>query len=468
MQVKGSTLIISMAVVVLTAVCICLVAVILGFGGFTVYNGIERLNAAPTPTPFPISSLPAPENNYQLPEEIAGRMEEIQVQVIQIRRLLPSRSLTSELLTGDELRDKVMSDFLADYPPEDAEMDAIILNTLGLLEPDFDLIGFYTDLYSEQIAGYYDDTQKKMYVVRGSGFGGQESSTYAHEYVHALQDQNYDLRNGLKFNEEDCSADSERCLGIQSLIEGDATVTEQLWFSGYASKTDREDLLQFYSQFESPVFDSAPGFMQQDFLFPYLYGAEFVYTLLDQGGWDAVDDAYLNPPVSAEQIMHPDRYPHDQPVPVSIGILPEETTGDWQEIDRGVMGEWYTYLILAWNHRVEHRLPDDMARSAAKGWGGDQYVIYWNPETDSSIFSQEMVFDTAADADEFWAAVQEYGRINWDDPTMVSANEIVWNSPQGAAIVNKNERTIIWGFGSDWDFLNFVMLEMSGQVFDGN
>lgn len=461
MQVKGSSLIISLAVIFLTAVCVCLTAAVLGFGGFNIYSGIERSNATPTSTPFPISSLPALDNNELLSEDTARRMDEIQVQVIQIRGLLPSQSLARELLTGDELRNNVMSEFLADYYIEDAEVDALILNTLGLLEPDFDLIGFYTDLYSEQIAGYYDDTLKSMFVVKGSGFGGQESSTYAHEYVHALQDQNYDLSNGLKFNDDDCAIDTERCLGVQSLIEGDATVTEQLWLSRFASKTDRADILRFYSQFESPVFDSAPAYMQQDFLFPYLYGSEFVYTLLDKGGWEAVDAAYLDPPISAEQIMHPDRYPDDKPVSVSIGDFSELIGDDWKEIDRGVMGEWYTFLIFAWNYQLENRLPDDIARKAVEGWGGDQYVVYWNLEDSSTMFSQEITFDSIEDTNEFWDALLEYGELRWETPVSSIPDEVSWQGPSGKALAIKNGKSVYWGFGSDWNILNLVIQEIS-------
>ena len=53
--------------------------------------------------------------------------------------------------------------------------DALVLSTLGLLPNGFDLIDFYTELYSEQIAGYYDDEIGEMFVVQGEGFGGSEN-----------------------------------------------------------------------------------------------------------------------------------------------------------------------------------------------------------------------------------------------------------------------------------------------------
>lgn len=51
---------------------------------------------------------------------------------------------------------------------------------------DFDLLTFYQELYSEQIAGYYDDEAKAMFVVKSAGFTGVERDTYAHEFTQML------------------------------------------------------------------------------------------------------------------------------------------------------------------------------------------------------------------------------------------------------------------------------------------
>ena len=56
-------------------------------------------------------------------------------------------------------------------------------------------------------------------------------------------------------------------------------------------------------------------------MFPYQQGLEFVMTLLDKGGYAAVDAAFKNPPVSTEQILHPDQYPNDVPAQVGIPYL---------------------------------------------------------------------------------------------------------------------------------------------------
>jgi len=67
--------------------------------------------------------------------------------------------------------------------------------------------------------------------VVGEQFGGMERLTYSHEYVHALQDQNYDIQYGLQYDTDPCKKDSERCAGVQALLEGDASLAQMDWFT---------------------------------------------------------------------------------------------------------------------------------------------------------------------------------------------------------------------------------------------
>src|SRR3972149_463095 len=238
-----------------------------------------------------------------------------------LRGLQPTGPVGRELLSPEQLHQHVLDEFLADYTQQEAGDDALALALLGLLVPDYDLYSLYLDLYDEQIAGFYDDDVKQMFVVQGAGVGGPERVAHAHEYTHALQDQRYGLSEGLGYNDEACEADSERCAGIQALVEGDATLLEQHWLLTYATDQDWDDIARFYDGFQSPVFDSAPLFLQQDFLFPYDFGYTFVNSLFLDGGWAAVDAAYADPPSSTEQILHPDRYPWDRPIRLRAAAL---------------------------------------------------------------------------------------------------------------------------------------------------
>jgi hypothetical protein len=262
------------------------------------------LTPAPSVTAVPSATLPAATPLAPEAAEATPNLEEIQGQVSTVRGLYPTGPLDRQLLPPEELGARVEQDFLDEYSAEQAADDVRVLSLFGLVEPAFDLRDFHLDFYQEQVAGYYDTEVERMYVV-GSHWGGAERLTYAHEYVHALQDQTYDLEDGLGYNDEGCERDPERCAAISALIEGDATLAEEQWWQAYSTQQDYEDLLAMLESYRGEVFDSAPAYIRQDFLFPYDQGLAFVRSLFRQWGWAAVDSAYLDPPTTTEQILHP-------------------------------------------------------------------------------------------------------------------------------------------------------------------
>src|SRR3990170_3474446 len=253
------------------------------------------LPLSPSPTsPLPSDTAPAPTAELPptslpgIPAETRRSMDEIQRQVVALRGLNPLGSVERALLTSGELRERVLDDFLSDYTPDEA----------------------------------------------------------AHEYVHALQDQHYDLDEGLGYSNEACDDDADRCAALSAMLEGDATLLETQWLRTYATEQDFQEIQEFIATFESPVFDTAPWFLQEDLLFPYILGIGFVTELFVEGNWAAVDEAYSRPPASTEQILHPGRYPDDLPILLTSPDLTPALGGDWSELGRRVLGEWYTLLTL--------------------------------------------------------------------------------------------------------------------------
>jgi hypothetical protein len=408
-------------------VCLCTVGAVVG--GIIVFHDkvVEAIPVLGTVLPNSASHTPSPPViTEESPAEISKQMDKIQEQVVSLRGLQPSGVFTRELITTEQLNQKVRDDFLKDYTPEEAKKDVVILSALGLIEPGFDMLTFYTALLTEQVAGFYDNEIKAMYVVQNEGFGGVQRMTYAHEYTHALQDQTYDLKNGLRYDDEICSEDTERCAGVLALVEGDAQLLSTLWLTQYASSQDYTDLLSFSSTYQSPVLDNAPPYIQEDLMFPYEKGQTFVQSLYSQGGWSAVDSAYRNEPVSTEQILHPEKYPDEKPILVSLPDLSAVLGDGWTELERNVMGEWYTYLILTCGIDSRSRLSPAEANRAASGWGGDAYVAYSNDQTQSTILVFTIRWDTPADADEFTTAFQTYAAARFGEPSQTGVGYASW------------------------------------------
>jgi hypothetical protein len=386
-------------------------------------------------------------------------MDEIEAQVVEIRGIEPVREVPRVILNRDQLRASLEQDLMKDYTAEEAAADAMLHQALGLLPEGYDLRQLYLDLLSEEVAGFYDTDDKAMYVVQEDTFGANQRITYAHEFAHALQDQAYDLREGLKYDDESCQVDVERCVGLQALIEGDATLVQQLWLLRYSSVQDRQELLEMAQSYSSPTFDAAPAYIQQDFLFPYQTGAEFNQTLWDQGGWEAIDAAYTDPPLSSEQVMHPDLYPEDDPSQVMIPDLSPALGEDWERLREDALGEWYTFLVLAYGRDEAGRLVVEDARAAASGWEGDRYVLYQEPATGRKVMVLSTLWEETREAEAFFSAMETVARARWGEPSRVENDVLVWEASGEAATILKAGAATLWVVGPD-TATNQLVLEM--------
>jgi len=437
-------------------ICVVLSCISIGVAGFFLWDSGELGGSANQMEPeTPPNSDPILSDGTLTPA-VQAQMELIQRQVIQGRGLDPNGEFSRNLFTSDQLRQRVLDDFLQDYSPEEAQKDAITLAAFGLLDPGYDLYNLYIALLNEQIAGFYDNETKEMVIVQGKGFGGSERLTYAHEYVHALQDQNYDIRDGLNYSSEACEDTSERCAAIQALLEGDASLSELNWFKEHASSQDQSDIFDFYDEFKSPILDSSPAFLSEDFIFPYEEGLAFVEYLHDRGGWEAVDQAYANLPVSTEQILHPEKYPADTPLPVNLPEV-EALLGDgWEEYDRGVMGEWYTFLILAYGEEAGARQKEKDAARAAEGWGGDAYMVYYHPEDQTTVMVLTTVWDSASEAKEFFNAFRDYAKDRFGRPRENRSGSLAWEGAEEQHTLHIAEAQTIWILAPDADLADTI------------
>lgn len=462
---KKNIWIVGIVVVVLVVICCCAILITSGvtyaiFMPQASSQSIEESTAPKESTPWESITLPtiAPvpnvipgiddsstiEEQLTIDPAILAQMEKIEREVEGIRGLPTANDLVRKTLSQEQLRQHVMEDFFVDYTEEEVRQDALILNLFGLIDRDYDLYELFVELYSEQIAGFYDDETKEMVVVQGGEFAGPERMTYAHEYTHALQDAQYDLEKGLKLEDEFCKLDSEYCAAVTALIEGDASFTETQWFLEHSSLKDKQEVLKYYQNYSSPIFDNTPVFLQEDLIFPYVKGLEFVTYIYEKGGFAAIDDAYLNPPVSTEQILHPKRYPNDKPIKIELEDFTSFLGDGWEEIDRNALGEWYTYLMLAKPLNDDWALTEDVALTAAEGWGGDLYLVYQHLPNDEVVLLSVSQWDTQADADEYWKAFTDYAVLRWGNTSQNTSNRLVWDLGSESIIISRQTNQILW------------------------
>lgn len=321
--------------------------------------------------------------------------------VVETRGLAQLSEVEPQFITSSELRARLLEDFDEDYPEEEAAIDQEVLVLLDLMEEGQDLRTILLDLYSEQVIGLYDPETKELYVISDQeGLSISEKVTFAHEYTHALQDQHFDLE-ALKEQTED---DSEFSAAVTALIEGDAVLTEAFYFWNVLSDSEREAYFQEFEGVSTEKFEAAPRIIQEHLLFPYVAGPEFVASLYLRGGWEAINDAFSDPPKSTEQIIHPEKYyleERDNPQEVTMPDLKSALGDGWSQLNSDVIGELDLRIYL--ETFVDPILYPDVATTAAAGWGGDRYVFLKDGEG-RKLLVLYSTWDSDEDAQEFFDA----------------------------------------------------------------
>ncbi len=356
-------------------------------------------DAAPGDSPSVAPGVAESPNAGESPS-IAAEIEEQIVAVEQtvpvIRRLEPTRAVSHRIIDPSALSRELAAMFEMDNPPELVAAQESLLKRLGLLPAEANLDTEVLQLLTEQVAAYYrPDTNEFVIVNRTGRFGPVDRVTVAHEYTHALQDQNFDLE---KVQAAD-PGESDRGLARTALIEGDATLLMSLWAQ---ANLDFEELGEIMGQALDPgvqaTLADVPPVLCRQLLFPYQQGLTFALELFNGGGWDAINEAYRDPPDTTEQILHPDKYAsREAGVDVVLPDLSRRVGAGWRRALDDTMGELF---LQVWSEQGQ-----DMQAAAvsASGWGGDRIAMYEGPGEAWAI-TWDTRWDTAGDASEFAAA----------------------------------------------------------------
>ena len=325
--------------------------------------------------------------------------DEISADMEVIRDLELLEPLDIRFITRDELREELEGDLLEQEDAAAIADNQRVLVAFGFLEPEENPRELYVALLGEQVFGYYDPETNEMVVVL-SGDGEEmtavEEVTFAHETVHALQDQHFDLES---FNDQRMEGTDDESLAVTALIEGDASLGEIDYVLADMSLARAYlDEVNEASQ-NMDVVNSAPAFLVRTLTFPYNEGFQFAQSLYDEGGWDLVDAAYGNPPTTTEQILHADKYLDGEgAISITVPDVASALGDDWRTIESNTMGEFVMSILLSGSVLGENQVED-----AHTGWGGDSYVAMTNNEDTAIAWVSE--WDSESDAGEFLRAL---------------------------------------------------------------
>jgi len=387
---------------------------------------------------------PSPSPSAKTAEVIAAT-NEILDEVSKMRGLKILKPVKSGIKSRSEIEQEVIHNFEESFKPE--EIDTINKNLIayGLVSKDFKYRDFMVKLMTEQVAGFYRPKSKELFLADWNELG-QQRTIMAHELVHALQDQHFDLRRFESWPR----GDGDREAAIHALIEGDAT---GLMYN-YLLKPVNSDITKFPSisslsemamaQEEKEgqkVLMSAPAAIRESLIFPYIYGADFVQALVKKRGWDGVSRAFTDLPQSTEQIIHFEKYSaREAPVKIKLSDISSLLGAGWKRIDADVNGEFGYYLILS------QFIDKQTARKAAAGWGGDQSTLYENTTKGQLLLAHLSTWDTAAEAADFFKAYVDRIIKRYPEATerkLSSPNERSFATPEGETYMQLREKSVL-------------------------
>jgi hypothetical protein len=355
--------------------------------------------AAPTTT-IPNGPLPGTEG---LTDEVRDELARLVAVTEETRELQFLEMPTISVVSSDELESRVRSQFEEDA--EDYPADSALYKLLGLLGEDADLETMLTDVYGEQVAGYYDgETGEVVVPMTTEGFSVVQQVTMVHELTHALTDQHFHFHSAFE-----SMLDEERldeASAFQALIEGDASLSEFQYIQSLSQQEIGEFMVEAFA-IDTSALDAAPEFLQDSLIFPYDSGLAFTQELYDNGDWSAVNEAYTTMPGlpgSTEQVISPSDFERDLPV----AVPPAAVSVPGYELERtSVWGE------MGFRIMIDQVLGEDTGVDAADGWGGD-YYSQWFDGTNAALL---LVYegDTNRDTEELHQALADYATAVFEE-----------------------------------------------------
>ncbi|HEY2029729.1 MAG TPA: DUF6782 family putative metallopeptidase [Myxococcales bacterium] len=318
-----------------------------------------------------VPAEPGPAPRVAAPDPVA-LVREVAADVERLRGLRRKVNLKVEILDGPLFTRKVREKAQEELKPEVVAEERARWLAFDLAPADADPAQILLGVLDEQVAGFYDPHEKKLFVRSDAGTSPDLLRlVLAHEIEHALQDQNFGIPDLAKLPDDDVR------LARSALLEGDAmavmtayaaeragrpldasmaAAAQALRGAGSAGVAGKEEKLA-----------RAPQVVREELLFPYVEGFALVAEAWRRGGFAQVDKLFARPPQSTHEVLHPAAYfAAEQPMNVKMPAAPAGA----KVLARGKLGELGSRLVL------EACLDPAVGREFVPAWAGDAFVVY--------------------------------------------------------------------------------------------
>ncbi len=376
-----------------------------------------------------------------------------------IRHLEFTKKVPVKIVSRKEFRKEQNSQ---STPAKRRLFDNVKYESLFMINESTDSIGVQNTNSGSSIGGFYSPSKKSIVLVSNNNKNLKVSeSTLAHELMHALQDQHFNLSS---FDQ----STRERHNAVDGLLEGEANNMEYLYQDRCQNQWKGTCFSDSKEGSGGGLANIGPYLIKYQ---PYSDGPTFIRYVRKQKGWKGVNQLYSNPPASTEQIIHPEKYPSDKPAMISV----QDTTSDgWSRLkpqgrpNFGQVGEagiFAMFMYPAYESQGNTQIipknqffnmdgndlqkvdPLNYESKPTDGWDGDKIIVYTNPNEPKNetgyVFKTK--WDSKKDATEFVNAYKKL--LNYHKAKTVDGKQNTWTVPDStgfgdAFTVRQNGNTV--------------------------
>lgn len=383
---------------------------------------VERTTTGPSPTPVPTSPevVPSPESGpgsalaaleelCTLPEPKVRGSSDVRPegptppvirramrQLERIRGFGFSEPVVAEPVSQAEIAEGYVAYLDEAFPEGFYGRRSLAWQTIGVVPEGTSIREELLAYGSTQVIGYYDTLTGELRFIGTQDPTPLERITLVHELTHAIDDQRFGLE---KIDMLGASCRDEELQAALAVVEGNATFFMLRWAQTFLTLEEQIQVGVEAATQGSPPSD-IPPFIESLQLWPYDEGLRFITSLSGDGGTEAIDAAFREPPVSTEQVIHPERYPNDVPTPVDIPDPADGLGAGWEDLDVQHVGEAWIALML------RLRLDGSESAQASSGWDGGIYRAWSDGEEVAVVLAT--AWDSEHDAREFARSMERW------------------------------------------------------------
>ncbi|WP_229122190.1 Hvo_1808 family surface protein [Halapricum desulfuricans] len=286
---------------------------------------------------------------------------------------------------------------------------------------DENALSSFRSTQTATIGGYYSPGDDRIVIVSENATTPKmDEVTLSQELFHALQDQKLEI----SFNR----STREGLNAANGIIEGDGNLVDQIYQTNCGDDWNCVTPSSDDSSGGGDTSDINYGIYLTQYQ-PYNDGPAFVQQIRSEGGWEAVNDVYDNPPTSTEQVIHPEKYPDEGPVNITFT---DSSSDEWSVPDLGngsvdyarfgqaglsamflrpaVASQYSDVPVLRPEQIFTDRRTLNYGLDVTNGWGNDRlypYATNESAETNETGYVWQIEWDTVDDAGAFADAYVE-------------------------------------------------------------